>query len=195
MSKEKPNLIILHGALGAQEQLKPLISVLEKEFYVETFSFLGHGNAKLPDGLAFGISTFVDQLALFLESKKGAPPLVLGYSMGGYVAFMLARKRPELFRYILSLGTKLDWNKEAVEKEVGYLKLEFLAEKQPAYLARLEALHSANWPQILSHTAGMMTSLGSKNLLSAESMAEIHVPITLAVGDKDKMVSVEETRV
>lgn len=195
MSKEKPRLLILHGALGTKEQLKPLIAAFQSEFSVESFSFWGHGNDKLPEEFTFGIPAFVDQLERYLSIKKDTPPLVLGYSMGGYVAFMLARKRPELFRYILSLGTKLDWNKEAVAKEVGYLRLEFLAEKQPAYLARLQTLHEGNWPQILPHTASMMTSLGDRNLLSDENMAEIQVPITLAVGDKDKMVSVEETRV
>lgn len=194
MKDGKPDLLLLHGALGTAEQLKPLVEKLQNQFTVETFSFMGHGSNPLPEQQEFGIPAFVDQLEQYLEPRKAFPPLIFGYSMGGYVAFMLARKRPELFRYILSFGTKLSWNKEAVSKEVGFLRLEFLEDKQPAYLERIRALHSGNWPDILSNTAAMMTGLGEENLLPAEAMAEIKVPITLAVGDRDRMVSVEETR-
>lgn len=194
MRIEKPQLVLLHGALGSAEQLQPLTMQLEKQFQVETLTFFGHGNTAIPEEVSFGIPAFVSQLEHFLESLNSKPALVLGYSMGGYVAFMLAKKRPELFRYILSIGTKLDWKAEAVEKEVGYLRLAFLTEKQPAYLERLQTLHAANWPDILTNTSEMMRSLGAKNLLPVDEMAGIQIPVTLAVGDRDKMVAVQETQ-
>lgn len=189
----KPSLILLHGALGASSQLWPLKEVLSTQFEVETLTFWGHGNVPLPVGVSFGIEAFTDQLEKFLEEKK-QPVRVFGYSMGGYVALRLAKKRPTLFQFVLTLGSKLDWQQDTAEKEASYLNLEFLKNRQPAFLARLEALHPANWPEILSNTAQMMFHLGHQNLLTAEDMKEVQVPAILAVGDRDKMVSIEETK-
>ncbi len=189
----QPRLILLHGALGSSEQLEPLTKQLSTCFNVVTLTFFGHGYAPLPEGVCFGIEAFEQQLEEFLEIEA-TPSIVMGYSMGGYVALRLAIRRPELFHYILTLGTKLDWKPETAQKEAGYLRLDFLAEKQPAFLERLKELHKANWPGILTDTAQMMIALGSQNLLPQALMASLEVKATLAVGDRDKMVSIDETR-
>src|ERR1044072_7796556 len=86
-------LILLHGAIGASDQLQALASVLQqKGREVHVMDFAGHG--KQPFGEAFGIDYFGWELKRFVKEKDLVKPNVFGYSMGGYVALHLASKEP-----------------------------------------------------------------------------------------------------
>lgn len=185
-------ILLLHGALGAAQQLQPLSELLKNDFEVHCLEFEGHGQT--PSDKPFSIDGFVDNLKEYLDEKILRNIIVFGYSMGGYVALKLAARNPEYFEKIITLGTKFHWTSEAAEKEVQYLNPDKIEVKLPAYAAMLEGLHGASsWKTMMQKTADMMLRLGNGEATSDELFKQIVVPCSLCLGDKDQMVSREET--
>jgi len=92
----------------------------------------------------------------------------LGYSMGGYVALYLALMQNNLIHNIVTLGTKFNWSKEAVDKETKLLNPEIMLEKIPAYAKTLETKHGSHWKELVIKTAGMMNDIGNNNFLNSD---------------------------
>jgi len=188
----KPALIFLHGALGSRAQLQPLKQVLSHAFDVHPLDFEGHGIHTLT-GHPFRIERFADNLLSFIDKLDAAPANVFGYSMGGFVALYTAMIQPRMINRVFTLATKFDWNPQSAARESAMLDPEALEQKFPDYAASLEQRHAANWKQVLKHTAEMMTHLGSTNPLNHAALESLPHRVRVAVGDRDKMVSIEET--
>ena len=73
------------------------------------------------------------------------------------------------------------------------LNPEKIAEKVPAFAKALEQKHGENWKTVLTKTAEMMINLGNSPALPLTSLAEIQHSVLIYVGDKDNMVTLEET--
>lgn len=187
------NLIILHGALGAKSQFEQLIPQLTDHFKVFTFDFSGHGS-KSGDSVDFSIELFAQNLKEFMQENNIQKPLVFGYSMGGYVALKLESQYPGSIEKLVTLGTKFDWNRESAEKEAKMLNPEKIEEKVPAFAGYLKSLHGENnWKTVLQRTAKMMLELGNKPSLKSYDFHHIQIPVQLLRGEKDAMVTNEET--
>lgn len=187
------NLIILHGALGAQSQFEQLATELSDHFKVYTLDFDGHGTKSAAE-TEFSIEQFARNLEDFMDRNGIRKPLIFGYSMGGYVALKLESQQPGSFEKLVTLGTKFDWNPESAEKEAKMLNPEKIEEKVPAFAAYLESLHGENaWKTVLQRTAKMMLELGNNPALKPYDFHHIQVPVQLLRGEKDAMVTQKET--
>jgi len=113
--------------------------------------------------------------------------------MGGYVALNLARRSPEIIDKIITLGTKFNWSKEVVEKEVKLLDAEVMLTKVPAFAKSLELKHGEKWKTLLLRTAQLMRGISANNYLNPESLKNIKNKTLVGLGDKDQMVTLEET--
>lgn len=186
-----PNLILLHGALGHSEVFDPFKEELSKYFTIHTPLFSGHGNTEIPEN---GITTekYTQELKEFIEKEKLNDVSIFGHSMGGYVALCYALENPSTLNSIMTLGTKFDWTEEQALKESKMLNPEVIAEKVPKYAELLEKQHGAKWKHLLPAIAEMMISLG-KNPLLKNNLSYINIPVQIMVGDKDTMVTLEES--
>lgn len=185
-------VILTHGAIGSKTDFDKLAAALKNENYnVFAFSFSGHGNTDFESD--FGIEQFSLELENFILKNNLVQPSVIGYSMGGYVALYLALKSPEKINKIITLGTKFNWSKEVVEKETKMLVPKTILEKVPAFAKILEVKHGANWKELLLKTAQMMREISTNNYLNTESLKTIENKILVGIGDKDQMVTLEET--
>ncbi len=185
-------LILLHGATGSGTQFQPLVHQL-KDFVNYSFNFEGHGEA-LPTEREFRIEHFAENLQYFIEHHDLAPARIVGYSMGGYVALWLAAHRPELIHSIITLGTNLAWSPAHAQQQVRFLNADAMEEKVPAYAAELKLRHAvSDWRLVLAKTANMMLDLGENPRLTAEVFSRIQCRVRYGVGDRDKMVSFNET--
>jgi len=186
------NIILLHGAIGAKDQLEPLAIELKQQGYnVFTLSFSGHGQT--PFATNFGIEQFALELDQFINEKNLDKPTVFGYSMGGYVALYLAHQQPTLLGNIITLGTKFEWSTEIAKKEVKMLDSKTIVEKVPKFAEALQKRHGQDWELLLQKTAKIMLSLGNKNALSLNDFTAIENKVLIGLADKDNMVSLEET--
>lgn len=189
----KPSLLILHGAIGASSQLKHIAAALSANYEIHLFDFPGHGGTALPDQ-PFSISLFADAVRVYIRTHKLQQLTVFGYSMGGYVAMYLAKDHPQLITRIITLGTKFHWDEATAVKEVKMLNADTISTKVPAFAAALAAIHAPNdWKAILQLSADMLTEMGFNNPLKADDYKSIHIPSLIMLGDRDKMVSLEET--
>ncbi len=189
----KPALILLHGALGAAQHFDSIASVLEDQYEIHRFNLHGHGGTPLPE-VPLRIEALTDQLTDYIRTNNIGPAAIFGYSMGGYIALQAAIQSPELVSRILTLGTKFDWSPEVVAKEARTLNAGFLREKAPAFVSQLAEFHGeAAWEPLLPATVGLMEALSQRPLLTPETIAAVEIPVRLMVGDRDHMVSIEET--
>ena len=186
------SIILLHGALGCDSDLTGLSeSLAEYGFITHHFSFSGHGN--VPFQKAFGIEQFANELHDFIELNKIDKPNLFGYSMGGYVALYYALLNRWPIDTIITLGTKFNWSNDVITKETGQLNPQIIEEKLPSFAKLLKAKHGTNWVDLLSKTADLMKEINQKQFLSVEKLTEIKHRVVLGLGDKDTMVSLDET--
>lgn len=193
----KKKLLILHGALGSQEQFDILESKLTDEFEVYKFNFTGHGGGDIPPQ-SFSIDVFSKDLIEFLKKQNFQDINIFGYSMGGYVALYTVINSNSLInnciKKIFTLGTKFNWNPETSRKEASMLNPEDIESKIPKFSETLKKRHTEeNWKSVLNKTAEMMINLGNNPEIKTEDLSKINIPVLITVGDKDNMVTIDES--
>ncbi|MGR3856188.1 alpha/beta fold hydrolase [Chryseobacterium indologenes] len=186
-----PNLILLHGALGHSDIFKPYLNVLSSYFTVHTPLFSGHGDLELPEG-GLNIKKYVEELSEYCKVNHLTDVSIFGHSMGGYVALCYTMENPENVNSVITLGTKFDWTEEQALKESKMLNPDVILEKIPQYAQLLESQHGTKWKQLLPGIADLMIDLG-KNPPLENNFATITTPVQIMVGDKDNMVTLEES--
>lgn len=185
-------ILLLHGAIGSAAQLEPLEKALQPHFNVHRLSFPGHGGAEaLGD---FSLPYFASYVHDYCQKERIEKTMIFGYSMGGYVALLLALQQPQLVEGVITLGTKFHWDEATAAKEVKMLQPQVIEEKLPQFAATLEQRHAPlDWKNVLKNTEQMLLNLGKDNALKSEDISRISTPTLIMLGDRDKMVSLEET--
>lgn len=186
-------IILLHGALGSAEQMQPLKIELEKHYKVYSFTFSGHGSNPLLIA-DFSMSLFASDTINFMEVNKIDVASFVGYSMGGYVAMYIAKLHPEKVKKIITLGTKFYWDETVAAKQTQMFNPETIQLKVPALAQHLKNIHGKdNWQIVLQKTSAMLSALGKNNVLHLDDYASIENESLIMLGDRDNMVSLEET--
>jgi len=186
-------LILLHGAVGAEDQLEGLREILSVDREVRLFTFPGHGGIEMAGG-DFSIAGFAESLRMFIEVNGWERVDLFGYSMGGYVALYLAGQYPGLVNKVITLATKFHWDEAVAAKEVRMLDPGTIMAKVPAFAEVLQKRHHPlDWRMVLSRTTEMMRAMGADNPLKEADYCNIQLPVLVMLGDRDKMVGFEET--
>jgi N-formylmaleamate deformylase len=74
-----------------------LARVLEKEFDVIMPDARGHGNSSVPD-FGYRYEDHANDVVGLINALKLPPPILLGHSMGGMTAAVVASRKPNLLR-------------------------------------------------------------------------------------------------
>lgn len=189
----KPNLILLHGALGTKAQFKTIKEQLSDHFKVHDLDFEGHGSN--PSSNEFTMELFAQNVIQYLTEHNIEQTHIFGYSMGGYVGLTVAKSTPERIGKIVTLGTKFNWTKEIAEQEIKMLNPDKIEEKVPAFAQSLQTIHTHNnWKEMMKKTANMMLGLGMGKRFSSDDLEKIDTEVLIGIGDKDRMVSIEESK-
>lgn len=187
------DILLLHGAIGSKTQLEPLAKMLEGKFRIHLLNLPGHGGEAFPDQ-DFSIEGFADAVLQYLDDHKIATISFFGYSMGGYVAMYIACKYPQRVEKVITLATKYYWDETIAASEIKKLQPQTIAEKIPAFAAELAGRHAPlDWKEQLLHTQALLAALGKSNVLVPGMYKDIVTPCLLMLGDRDKMVTLEET--
>lgn len=100
-----PPILFLHGIRLAGAIWDAHARELSDEFFVITPDLPGHGTlAHLP----FDIPVYEAFLAYIAQNVTRRPPLVIGYSLGGYVAMRYATDQPDRTAGLLITGCSAD---------------------------------------------------------------------------------------
>ncbi len=97
-------LLLLHGGLGQIEMFGPNLAKLAQGRQVIGVDLQGHGRTPLGDR-EFSPVDMGDDMASLLKKLGYSKVDVLGYSMGGGVAFQFAAQHPEMVRRLALVST------------------------------------------------------------------------------------------
>ncbi len=186
------NILLLHGAIGCNSQLQAIEQELGKYNHtILNLNFPGHGTeAECRED--FSIEFFEQHVNQYLLKIEG-PVYIFGYSLGAYVAMRLALQHPQKIKGIMSFGTILDWTSEQADKQIAQINPDKLKAKVPAFVQYLEKLHGEKWESVLYNTHKLLRRLGDKALLNNDSFSQLEIPVIVSVGDRDAIVSIDET--
>lgn len=93
-------LLLLHQGLGSIENLAGIIPALSKHFRVIAYDAPGHGRSEQADSLSGAL--LADYGSAFIDQLKLDSVYVMGWSMGGNTALLLAADRPDKVKKVIS---------------------------------------------------------------------------------------------
>ncbi len=108
---EAPTLLLLHGwTVGADLNFFAVYEQLARAYRVIALDHRGHGRG-MRSNEPFSLEDCADDAAALLEVLEVKPgrTIALGYSMGGPVALLLARRHPGVVSALVSQATALEW--------------------------------------------------------------------------------------
>lgn len=101
-AEDRPTIVLLHGTRLSGASWAPQIAALGEEFHVLAPDLPGHGSA---GGQAFTLAGAADRVADLIRAEAhGGRAILVGLSLGGYVAMDVAARHPELVRGLAISG-------------------------------------------------------------------------------------------
>jgi len=105
-----PVFVFLHGLGSASSSCFPRV-VHEprlRDYRSLLVDFLGYGFSDRPAGFSYTMEAQTELVARFLRSLRLKRTIVVGHSMGGAIAVLLAAKHPALVSHLISAEGSLD---------------------------------------------------------------------------------------
>ena len=90
-----PHIVLLHGMNGDASVWKDLAPILASDYHVVAPDRRGSGKSDKP-AEGYNFPTLVNEVALFFESLKLKPVIVIGHSFGAQLALMTSAMKPKL---------------------------------------------------------------------------------------------------
>lgn len=184
--------LLLHGAMGTSDQLKPLADKLRTDRQIHLLTFEGHGSGVIPER-PFRMEHFAENVLDYMDDHSLEKANLFGYSMGGYVALLLALHHPERVGKISTLGTVLKWSPEVAEREVKFLNPEKIREKVPKFATELNRRHPGVWEEVALKTKDLLLDLGKTPRIKDDEWSEIDHQVRIHVGDRDETAGIPQS--
>ena len=94
---DAPTVVMIHGFTGSKENWYPLAKALDGRYRLLAPDLPGWGESERKPGAVYGFSQQAANVADFIRAvSPGKPVVLLGHSMGGGIAAMVAALHPEL---------------------------------------------------------------------------------------------------
>lgn len=178
-------LLLLHGGLGQIEMFGPNLTRLAQSRQVIGIDLHGHGRTSLGDREISLVDMGKDMAGVL--KKLGYDKVdVLGYSMGGGVAFQFAAQHPEMVRRLALVSTAYaqdGFYPEMLPQQaaVGAAMLEQMKET-PMYKSYVAiAPHPEEFPKLLDQMGAYMR----KPYDWSADVKKLTMPVMLIYGDSD----------
>ena len=113
---DAPTVLLLHGWTASGDlQFFTAYRALAERCSFLTIDHRGHGRG-LRSEHRFELEDVADDAAALIEMLGVAPVIALGYSMGGPISMLLARRHPDLVRALVVQATALEWCSSRIER-------------------------------------------------------------------------------
>ena len=197
----KPPIVLLHGLMTKGACWTPLAQALENEYDVIMPDARGHGNSSAPDH-GYRYEDLADDVVSFIDALGLANPVLLGHSMGGMTAAVIASQNPKRLRgLVLADPTFLTpkRQREVHESDVADQHRRILNRPREDYLAEVRDRKSRRSQEVIElfAQARLQTSIHAFEILTPPNpdylqlIKTINVPSLLVVGDDGAVVSSE----
>ena len=178
-------LILLHGGLGSGEMFGPTLPALAAKHQVIVVDLQGHGRTADIDR-PLDVRLMADDIAALIVHLGLDRPDIVGYSLGGGVAFFTASRHPELIGRLVTAAAHIRRNAIPAEmlaqqEQVRPEAAEFMKET-PMYerYARV-APHPEDFPKLLGKIGESM----AKDFDFSDEFRALQVPTLIVAADAD----------
>jgi pimeloyl-ACP methyl ester carboxylesterase len=178
-------LILLHGGLGSGEMFGPTRPTLAERHQVIAVDLQGHGRTADIDR-PIDIRLMADDIAALIDHLGLDKPDVVGYSLGGGVAFFTAVKYPEkVGRLVMSSAhirrDAIPPEMLAQQEQVNAAAAEFMKDTPMYQLYMQVAPHPEDFPRLLDKIGEAM----ARDFDFTEEVRSLQVPTMIVAADAD----------
>jgi pimeloyl-ACP methyl ester carboxylesterase len=178
-------LVLLHGGLASGEGFAPILPALTKGRRVIIPDLQGHGRTADIDR-PIDVQPMAEDIAALIEHLGLEKPDVLGYSLGGGVAFFLAARHPELVGKAVILSTPV--RRDAIyadildqQKRLNAAAAEFMQQTPMYELYQRVAPQPENFGRLLDKIGASMAN----DFDHSDVVRSLKVPTLIACADAD----------
>ncbi|HSW72535.1 MAG TPA: alpha/beta hydrolase [Chlamydiales bacterium] len=195
----KPPVILLHGLMTSGGCWTPLARTLEEDYDIFMPDARGHGSSTVPDrGYRYDILA-ADVLGL-IEALGLTTPILLGHSMGGLMASVVASQNPDLLRGLVLVDPPFLTPKqqhEVYESDVKDQHRQILNRSMEDYLVELRIRQRNRSPELIElfAQARFQTSIHAFEILTPpypdyrQLISSLSIPSLLVIGGVNGIVS------
>lgn len=190
---ERPPVVLLHGLMGSGACWTPLARALERDFDVLMPDARGHGGSSAPRG-GYRYDDHAGDVVGLIRGLALSRPILLGHSMGGMVAAVVASRGAGDIRGLVLVDPTFlspERQREVYESDVAAQHRRALCLPKAELIAQARARHAHRSPEIieLQAAARLQTHTAAFDVLTPPSpayrdvVAAIDVPSLLVIGD------------
>lgn len=196
----KPTLVLLHGLTANGACWTGLARIFEKEFDIIMPDARGHGESDVPD-YGYRYEDHANDVIGLISSLKLPPVVLLGHSMGGMTAAVVACRSPKLLRGLILadpafVSTKVQ--REVRDSDVCDQHRKILGKSFEELVTDLHSRHPNRSLETISQIARarLQTSMAAFDILTPplpdykQLVRMINVPGLLIFGDTGVVSSV-----
>lgn len=199
-------MVLLHGFPLNRDLFSPILPALAQLGRVVAVDLPGFG-ASPPLPCPFTLGQMADAVWHLLDRLQLPPCVLVGHSMGGYVALEMAARRPESLRALVLLASHPQPDSpEARARRHEGVRLVREGRRQEfldAFLARLLAPSlRARQPRLAAEVAAMAAAVPDEVLVGClqamagradhrPTLARLEVPVLVLVGEEDALITPE----
>ena len=178
-------MILLHGGLGSGEMFGPILPTLADHHQVIVVDLQGHGRTADIDR-PLDVRLMADDIAALIDHLGLQKPDVVGYSLGGGVAFQVAIKYPEKVGRLVAASANI--SSDAIYPEmlqqqgqVSAAAAEFMKDTPMYQLYQRVAPRPEDFPQLLDKIGEAM----AKDFDFTEEVRGLQMPTLVVAADAD----------
>ena len=178
-------LLLLHGGLGSSDMFAPILPKFAEHRTVIAVDLQGHGRTALGER-PFGLEAMGDDMAAIVKALGYDKVDVMGYSLGGGVAFRMAVQHPEAVRRLVMVSTGYAANgfydeMRPQQAQVSAAAAEFMKDT-PMYKSYVAvAPKPEDFPKLLDALGAFMR----KDYDFSADVPKLKMPVMLIYGDSD----------
>jgi pimeloyl-ACP methyl ester carboxylesterase len=178
-------LLLLHGGLGSIAMFGPALTQLAASREVIAVDLQGHGRTELGER-PFRLESLGDDMAILVKSLGHEQVDVLGYSIGGGVAFRMAAQNPARVRRLALVSTPFSdtgWYPEIHAQQITLTGAAApMMKETPMYKSyAAQAPKLEDFPRLLDVLGDFMR----RNYDWSADAARLTMPVMLVYGDGD----------
>lgn len=178
-------MVLLHGGLGSGEMFGPIIDALSANHRVIVPDLQGHGRTADIDR-PLDIRLMADDIAALIDHLELDKPDIVGFSLGGGVAFFTASKYPHKIRKLVMASAHI--RRDAIPPEmlaqqgqVSAAAAEFMKDTPMYELYHRVAPRPEDFPRLLDKVGAGM----AKDFDFSDEVRALQVPTMIVCADAD----------
>jgi pimeloyl-ACP methyl ester carboxylesterase len=178
-------MILLHGGLGSGEMFGPILPALAAERQVINVDLQGHGRTADIDR-PLDLRLMADDIAALIDHLGLDRPDLVGYSLGGGVAFWTAVQHPEKVGKLVMASANV--RRDAIPPEmlaqqgqVNAAAAEFMRDTPMFELYQRVAPHPEDFPKLLDKVGAAM----AQDFDYSDQVRGLQVPTLIVCADAD----------